>query len=294
VTGSLTDVVLWVSVSNPQNPVAIVPVDAGGRPVVSTPLASTILAIDSAPYRAVDIPFPSPARIEAGKRYAVVLFAPAFGAWAWEADIGSSISDPDGTPCGNGAYAGGRPWFSNSDTLFADGDFFFQTYVAPARQVAVQRGGTGTGVVQDATHTIDCGSTCSGAFLQGQTLTLTAEPGSDSTFAGWSGGSCTGTGPTCSVPVSGNDIAITAMFTKTLVALRVSKLGRGTVSSVPRGITCGQVCNHAFVPGPLKLTAKPSKGWRFVRWQGGCRGTSPACQLALTRTTSVAALFKRK
>src|SRR5262245_65557240 len=47
VTGGLTDVVLWLRVSNPQNPVAIVPVDAAGRPVVSTPLASSILAVDA-------------------------------------------------------------------------------------------------------------------------------------------------------------------------------------------------------------------------------------------------------
>ena len=44
-TGSLTDVVLSVRVSNPQNPVAIVPVDAGGRPIASTPLAAATLAV---------------------------------------------------------------------------------------------------------------------------------------------------------------------------------------------------------------------------------------------------------
>jgi hypothetical protein len=292
VTGNLTDVVLWVRVSNPQNPVAIVPVDAGGRPVVSTPLASATLAIDAGPYRDVDIPFSSPARVEAGKQYAVVLFAPTAGAWAWEADIGSSSTDPLGNRCANGAYPGGRPWFSNSETLFADGDFFFQTYVVAARRGTVEKIGTGSGLVQDGTHTIDCGSTCSGEFLQGQTLTLTATPDSGSTFSGWSGGACTGTGPTCSVPVNG-DISVTAEFTKTLVALQVSKVGRGAVMSLPPGIACGRACSHRFVPGPLRLTAKPSKGWRFARWKGACRGTRPACQLTLMRTSSVAAIFRK-
>ena len=117
-------------------------------------------------------------------------------------------------------------------------------------------------------------------------------PDRGSTFTGWSRGSCMGSGPTCSVPVDG-DLPVTATFTKTLVTLHVSNVGSGTVSSIPRGISCGRACSHAFVAGPLKLSAKPSNGWRFARWQGACRGTNPACQLSLTRTTSVTALFKK-
>ena len=292
VTGNLTDVVLSVSVSNPRNPVAVVPVDAGGQPVVATPLASATLAIDAAPYRDVDVLFSPPARVEAGKQYAVVLFAPAAGAWAWQGDIGPSFTDPLGNRCATGAYTRGRPWFSNSATLMADGDFFFQTYVVPARHVTVEKVGTGTGLVEDAAHAIDCGSACSGEFLQGATVSLTATPDPGSTFSGWSGGACAGTAPTCSVTVT-NDIPVTAEFTRTLVTLRVSRVGRGAVTSLPRGITCGRACSHRFVPGPLKLTAKPSKGWRFARWQGACRGTKPSCQLTLTRTSSVAAIFTK-
>jgi List-Bact-rpt repeat protein len=293
VTGSLTDVVLWVRVSNPENPVAIVPVDAGGRPVASTPLASSVLTGNAVtPYRAVDISFPTPARVEAGKQYALVLFAPVSDAWAWQGDIGSSYADPDIYGCANGAYAWGRIWLSNSTSLFADGDFFFQTYVAPARKLTVQKTGTGTGLVQDGTRAIDCGTVCSGDFLQGQTVTLTATPDGGSIFAGWSGGACTGTGTTCSVPVNG-DIPVTAAFTRQLVTLRVSAMGRGAVTSVPAGISCGRTCRHAFVPGTVTLTAKPSSGWRFARWQGACRGTRPGCRVALTRTSSVAAIFAR-
>ena len=292
VTGNLTDVVLWVSVSNPSNPVAIVPVDAGGRPVASTPLASATLAVEAAPYRDVDISFAAPARVEAGKQYAVVLFAPAAGAWAWRADLGPSLTDPLGNPCGKGAYAGGRPWLSNSAEMFADGDFFFQTYVVPARHVTVQKVGTGTGLVQDGTHAIDCGSSCSGEFLQGQTVALTATPDGGSLFSGWSGGGCTGTGTTCSVPVNA-DVPVTAAFTKQLFTLKISKVGRGAVTSLPRGIACGGGCSHGFAPGPVTLTAKPSRGWRFARWQGACRGTKPSCRLALTRASNATAIFAK-
>src|SRR5438876_10025875 len=41
VSGSLTDVVMPLRIRTPVIVVAITPVDAGGRPVVSTPLAST-------------------------------------------------------------------------------------------------------------------------------------------------------------------------------------------------------------------------------------------------------------
>ena len=292
VSGSLTDVVLWLAVSNPQIPVAIAPVDASGRPLASTPLASTTLAVDGKPpYADIDIPFPTPARVEAGKQYAVVLYAPVREAWAWKADLSTSLTDPSGNPCANGAYAGGRYWLSNSPD-YADADFFFQTYVVPARHLTVQKIGTGTGLVQDGTHAVDCGSACSGEFLQGQTVTLTATPDPGSTFSGWSGGNCAGSAPTCSVPVS-SDIPVTAAFTKTLVTLRVATIGRGAVTSRPTGITCGRACSRTLVPGPLKLTAKPSKGWRFARWQGACRGTGPTCQFTLTRTSSVAAIFKK-
>jgi hypothetical protein len=292
-TGSLTDVVLSLWVNNSQDPVAIVPVDAGGRPVVSAPLASTTLTAEAThAYVDIDIAFSTPARVEAGKQYAIVLYAPSREAWVWKADLGASVVDPSGTTrCSVGAYAGGRYWLSNSPD-YADADFFFQTYVVPARRVTVEKTGTGTGLVQDGTKAIDCGSACSGEFLQGQTVILTATPDRGSTFSGWSGGNCAGSAPTCSVPVS-SDMPVTAAFTKALVMLRVSAIGRGAVTSRPTGIACGRACSRTLVPGPLKLTAKPSKGWRFARWQGACRGTRPTCQLTLTRTSSVSAIFKK-
>jgi List-Bact-rpt repeat protein len=293
VSGSLTEVVLWLRISNPQIPVAIVPVDAGGRPVVTTPLASTTLALDAKPtFTAIEIPFPTPARVEAGKQYAVVLHAPVRDAWAWQGDVGSSLVDPDGTSCGNGAYTGGRWWLSNSPD-YADADFFFQTYVAASKRVAVEKVGTGTGVVQDSTQAINCGTACSGEFLQGQTVSLTATPDPGSSFSGWSGGACTGSAPTCSAPVNG-DVRVTAAFTRSLVTLKVSKLGRGTITSLPSGLTCGRICSRTFVPGPVRLAAKPAKGWRFAQWRGACRGTKPSCQLTLSRTSSVSAIFARK
>ena len=296
VTGNLTNVVLWVRVSDARIAVAITPVDDGGRPVVATRLAATGLEVATiGRYVDVEVSFSPPARVEAGKRYAIVLFGPSTAvpsSWTWKADVGSSTTDPSGNPCGDGAYAGGRFWVSSAP-LGADADFFFQTYVVPTRHVTVQETGTGTGLVQDGTRLIDCGSTCSGEVVQGGTLTLTATADPGSIFTGWSGGGCTGTGATCSVAVNG-DTSVTAAFSRKLATLTVHRVGRGIVSSLPSGISCGGRCSHAFVPGPVKLTAKPSAGWRFARWQGACQGTRSVCRLALLRARTVTAIFAKR
>ena len=61
--------------------------------------------------------------------------------------------------------------------------------------------GAGTGTVTSAPAGISCGTTCSAAFASGTAVTLTAAPATGSSFTGWSGGSCSGTG-TCTVTLS--------------------------------------------------------------------------------------------
>jgi DNA-binding beta-propeller fold protein YncE len=69
---------------------------------------------------------------------------------------------------------------------------------------------SGPGAVVDTTAAIHCPSTCSNAYLANTQVTLTATPGSGSTFTGW-GSACSGTG-TCQVTMSA-DMAVTATFT---------------------------------------------------------------------------------
>ena len=64
--------------------------------------------------------------------------------------------------------------------------------------------GGGNGTVKSNLAGINCGATCSGmvaVYFQGQEVELTATPGKGSTFGGWSGGGCSGTG-TCKVAIS--------------------------------------------------------------------------------------------
>jgi hypothetical protein len=72
----------------------------------------------------------------------------------------------------------------------------------------VTRAGTGDGSVTSSPDGLDCPSQCSNLFPYNSGVTLTAHPGSDSIFSGWS--TCGGTGA-CAVTMGG-DRNVTATF----------------------------------------------------------------------------------
>ncbi|MHB8060552.1 MAG: InlB B-repeat-containing protein, partial [Gaiellaceae bacterium] len=78
--------------------------------------------------------------------------------------------------------------------------------------LSVSKDGTGSGAITSSPAGIDCGSNCKGTFDEGTVVTLTANPASDSTFMGWSGADCSGTG-SCTVTVS-DATSVTATFAK--------------------------------------------------------------------------------
>jgi pimeloyl-ACP methyl ester carboxylesterase len=77
--------------------------------------------------------------------------------------------------------------------------------------LTVAKQGTGTGTVTSSGWGINCGTVCtSQPITGGDSVVLTAAPGNDSTFSGWSGGGCSGAG-TCTVTMNANQNA-TATF----------------------------------------------------------------------------------
>ncbi len=74
--------------------------------------------------------------------------------------------------------------------------------------LSVLKGGTGTGTVTGSG--INCGVDCMETAAAGTMITLTAAPSGDSSFVGWSGAGCSGTG-TCSVTLSSSQ-NVTATF----------------------------------------------------------------------------------
>jgi hypothetical protein len=71
--------------------------------------------------------------------------------------------------------------------------------------------GTGTGTVTSSPSGVTCSGVCATNFSTGTVVTLTAVADSGSTFTGWSGASCSGTG-TCQVAMN-TDQTVTANFT---------------------------------------------------------------------------------
>jgi subtilisin family serine protease len=84
--------------------------------------------------------------------------------------------------------------------------------LAPVQQLSVIRGGSGTGAVTSGDGSINCGSMCSATFGAPTAITLTATPATGSFFKQW-GGACSGTVPTCSITVNGNQ-SVTATFSE--------------------------------------------------------------------------------
>jgi hypothetical protein len=165
---------------------------------------------------------------------------------------------------------------------------------AQALSLAVVMMGTGSGVVISTPSGILCGTTCSGTYGSGTAVTLTATPATGSTFAGWSGGGCSGTG-TCTVTVT-STTTVTATFNASSGSLTVSKAGTGggNVTSSPAGITCGTTCSATYpYSTAVILTAAPATGSTFTGWSGACTGTS-SCSVTLTSAATVTATFNQQ
>jgi hypothetical protein len=77
--------------------------------------------------------------------------------------------------------------------------------------LTVTKVGTGSGTVTSIPVGINCPTTCSTSFPQGQSVTLSATAASGSAFQGWSSEGCSGAG-TCTVTLTG-DLTVTASFT---------------------------------------------------------------------------------
>lgn len=133
--------------------------------------------------------------------------------------------------------------------------------------LTIAKAGTGQG-------TITCnGTTCAASYPEGSEVTLEATPAQGSTFAGWSGEECSGTG-SCVVTIEEKDATLTATFvaspeppppppgegTAKAAASAKVKSGKALVK-----LTCsGGPCN-----GTLKLSAKVKQGGERKRMQIG-------------------------
>ena len=102
--------------------------------------------------------------------------------------------------------------------------------------LSITLAGNGSGTVTSSPAGINCGADCSEQYSSGTVVTLTATPNTGSSFAGWSGGGCTGTG-TCTLSMNA-DTTVTATFNLSTVALQ------GIVQGIVKDFLSGQVLNN--------------------------------------------------
>ncbi|WP_168058585.1 InlB B-repeat-containing protein [Candidatus Manganitrophus noduliformans] len=160
--------------------------------------------------------------------------------------------------------------------------------------LTLAKSGTGTGTVVSSPAGINCGADCSETYTINTLVSLTATPGDDSDFTGWSG-ACSGAGP-CSVTMDAAK-SVTANFTLKTFTFTVTKSGSGTgtVASSPAGISCGTDCSETYTFNTLVfITATADSDSAFSGWSGACSGGAATCSVTLDAAKSVTANFTRR
>jgi phospholipase C len=71
--------------------------------------------------------------------------------------------------------------------------------------------GTGTGTIASNPSGINCAPTCTASFASGTQITLNGTAAAGSSFAGWTGGGCSGSNPTCTLTLRASQ-QVTATF----------------------------------------------------------------------------------
>ena len=144
-------------------------------------------------------------------------------------------------------------------------------FAGPAceKRLTVSTAGTGSGFVDSSPVAIDCGqpaaghSDCTESYSDTKVVTLNAHPGSDSDFAGFSGGGCSGSATTCVVNVA-TSTSVTATFTLKAAPPPPPPSNAFTIDKVKRNTKNGTAKMTVTVPGPgeLALTGKLVKSQR--------------------------------
>ncbi|MCG6551886.1 MAG: DUF3494 domain-containing protein [Candidatus Magnetominusculus sp. LBB02] len=157
------------------------------------------------------------------------------------------------TCSGGGTLSGNMLAITSADVGKTITCTIMNTYTSTGNVVlAISKAGKGGGKVTSSDSLINCGDNCSAQYTPPISTTLTATATSGSTFAGWSGGSCSGTG-TCAVS-SSSDLTITATFN---ALLKGDFFGKGRAEIVWRNYPTGDnvIWDTSGYFAPIKLSS---------------------------------------
>lgn len=110
-----------------------------------------------------------------------------------------------------GGWNGCDSVIDNACTVTVSGQTNVSVSFLWGRTLTVARSGGGLGVVLSKPSGIRCGDDCSEIYQEGSGVTLIAVPDTGSSFAGWSGTACSGTGIMCRVTMNA-DTSVGAAF----------------------------------------------------------------------------------
>jgi len=166
------------------------------------------------------------------------------------------------------------------------------------RVLSITAAGSGTGTVSSDQGNLACvvqgGTTagsCSGTFIDGAVVTLTASATGPSSFTEWTGDCAGSTGNSCRLTMTASRTATARFDAPIPVSVSGTGLGSGLVSSAPAGLSCGLqgsagtgTCVALFAGGTtITLTANPSALNVFRRWGGDCAtSTGSTCTLPIS------------
>ena len=173
----------------------------------------------------------------------------------------------------------------------ADGQAVTCTFTNTRIQFPLSANVIGNGTVTSNPTGIDCGVDCNKSYNGGSKIVLTATPASGQKFVGWSN-DCSGSASTCNVTMD-QARKVTATFEPVaLFPLDAAVVGSGTINSNPNGISCPGTCVKDWSENSkVTLTAAPSSGWVFQGWTGDCSGAISSCQVTMSQSRSVQAIF---
>ena len=172
---------------------------------------------------------------------------------------------------------------------YPDGFYPFDIPIAAIRLVVtvpttesftVTKTGTGVGLVTSSPAGIDCGATCTAAFTTGVVVSLTATAEVGSSFTGWDGEGCSGTG-LCQVTMD-QARSVTATFTSVPSSLSVNRSSLYFGATSGGAIkTSGQAVTVDFAGGAaVAWTATPNNS--FIQVTSGSGTGAGAFTVSIT------------
>jgi hypothetical protein len=182
---------------------------------------------------------------------------------------GGSIDEALLDPNHDDYYAHSGSWFDVQDSRWL---------LDATAQVQLSLSVSGSGFVTSGVNGQACNGSCTTEWDAGTSIELVAEALPGFGFVSWTG-ACAGAPDSICFVDLGATTETGAVF-RPLRRLALQITGRGTITGAH--VRCSRSCSTQRAEGSrVTLHAKAARGWRFVRWSGGCRASRPACTLQL-------------